>query len=168
MPKAKSPSIGSSCPEFARERLLLIATLDGFNDDEMDYRPPAPAPVSPLSVREIFLHIVDSDDRLISGAMGGKAYASPSFLCDESVATIFRIREQSPDRNGIRARLLQSWKLVEGILAWPVEALQRNYTPESAFSLLTALGHALDHAAKHRGQLNVYLELLGRTPPAED
>lgn len=167
MTRTRKEKIRSVCPALVKERALLMATLDAFRDDEMDYRPETPGTIRPLSVREIFLHVVDADHRFVDGGVHGRTFTTPEFVCDESFSHIAEIAEGQPDRGGIRRALEQSWKGVEAILDWPVEALQRKVAPDNQNSLMALLTFAFLHHAQHRGQLWTYLEILGREPPRD-
>jgi uncharacterized damage-inducible protein DinB len=167
MPRTRKDTIRAVCPALVKERALLMATLDAFRDDEMDFRPAVAGNVHTLSVREIFLHVVDADHRLVDGGVRGHAFTRPEFVCDESMSHIAEITEGQPDRAEVRRKLLQSWKGVEAILNWPIEALQRKAAPEGGDSLFTLLTFAFLHHAQHRGQLWTYLEVLGREPPRD-
>jgi len=168
MTRTRKETIRSVCPALAGERARLMATLDAFRDEEMDFRPDAPESAHPLSVREILMHIIDADHRLVDGGVRGVSFTNPEFVCDESFSRIAEVTVDQLDRAGIRAALEQSWRGVDAILDWPVEALQRKVTPESATSLFTLLSFAFMHISQHRGQLWTYLELLGRRPPRDD
>ena len=167
MTRTRKEKIRSVCPALVKERALLMATLDVFRDDEMDYRPNAPEAIRPLSVREIFMHVVDADHRFVDGGVRGRKFTTPEFVCDESLSHIAEIVVDQPDRAGIRKALEQSWKGVEAILDWPVEALQRKVAPENQNTLMALLTFAFLHNAQHRGQLWTYLEMLGREPPRD-
>jgi uncharacterized damage-inducible protein DinB len=165
MTRTRKNTIRALCPALVKEHQLLMATLDAFMDDEMDFRPEARGSTPSLTVREIFMHVVDADHRFVDGGVSGKVFTRPEFVCDESFATITRITEGQLDRAAIRQELELSWKGVEAILDWPVAALQRKISPENRNSLLTLMTFAFMHHAQHRGQLWTYLELLGRRPP---
>ncbi len=167
MPRTSKEKIRSVCPALVKERALLMATLDAFRDDEMDYYPESAGAGHPLSVREILMHIIDADHRLVDGGVRGRSFSRPEFVCDESFSRIAEITETKLDRAGIRKALEHSWKGVEAILDWPVDALQRKVAPENKISLMTLLTFAFMHHAQHRGQLWTYLEVLGREPPRD-
>jgi uncharacterized damage-inducible protein DinB len=163
--RASKATIGSVYPLLAQERKLLMATLDAFSEEEMEYRPATGNGGTPLSVREVFLHLVDADRRLVEYGIRGSQPTLPGFVCDESASQIERIAQPELDREGIRTALERAWSVIEGILDWPAQALTRKHSPKNPTNLLTILGYALVHQAQHRGQLWAYLELLGKVPP---
>jgi uncharacterized damage-inducible protein DinB len=163
--KARKPSIGAVYPLLAEERKLLMATLDAFDEDDMEFRPDADGGERSLSVREIFMHLVDADRRLVDYGLRGTRPTVPGFVCDESVSRIEEVTPPLLDRDGIRTALERSWSVIEGVLAWPAQKLTRRHSPENPVNLLTILGYALVHQAQHRGQLWTYLEMLGKVPP---
>lgn len=164
--RTRKESIGDAFPALLRERDLLLRTLDAFAEEDLAFRPPAGSGAERLDVRQIFLHVADADRRLVGEGIRGSAEVEPRFVCDESVSRIGSLGGEDLDRAGLRARLEQSWRGIDGMLRWPAEALLRRGT-EGRGTLLGLLGYALIHRAQHRGQLWAYLEMLGRDLPRD-
>ncbi|MBD3162829.1 MAG: hypothetical protein GF346_10555 [Candidatus Eisenbacteria bacterium] len=166
MRKTRRESIGDAFPALRRERDLLLKTLEAFREEDLGFHPPAPAGVEMLDVRQIFLHVADADRRLLSEGIRGRGTIDAGFVCDESVARIASLGGGDLDRSGLRTRLEEAWKGIEGMLSWPAAALLRRGI-EDRETLLGLLGFALIHRAQHRGQLWAYLEMLGRELPRD-
>ncbi|MDM7915685.1 MAG: DinB family protein [Candidatus Eisenbacteria bacterium] len=162
MKRIKGETIASVFASMIQERRLLISALDAFRDEDLDFRPVTPKPAHLLSVREIFLHLIDADRRLVENAIEGRDLHLRYSVCDESASVLMNLTREIVDREGIRKALKASWRGVERILSRPASALLQKPAPDHPTSLLTLLGFAQTHAAHHRGQLLTYLALLGR------
>lgn len=128
----------------------LIAMIDLFTIEEMDYRPFS----SSWSVREIFLHIAETEDFWIREVV----QKQPPVTSEDLTTNL-------PIKTLIKTRLMDSFELTQQLLeGLTVEDLEQLIQlPDGAhFRLYDILWHVIEHEIHHRGELSLVLGLLGK------
>ncbi len=151
----------------AQYRPYLLAALNAFPESQLDFKP---AP-EVLTARQAFLHIADVERGWIHSIVDGNPdedWVVPA----EDPADGWRTLIEPPDRATLFG-LLERWH--EPTRRWlerpPAEFARvvRHRFPdgiERSYTLHWILDHVQEHEIHHRAQLNLYLRLLGTTPPS--
>ena len=129
----------------------LFATMDKFNDADLEY---VPIPGG-WSVRELMLHIAHEEAvEMLWGLTRDLAEFPPAYPV-ENYATVSAIKELLTEVHASTERYLRS--LRDNDLERVVEA---GWGKE--YRLVLMVLHVLEHEIHHRGELSLILGLLGR------
>lgn len=128
-------------------------TIAAIPSDNLDFRP-APGM---MTVRELALHIV-----------GNYTFLNAGLLKNVWDPATFRFPGEYPTSDAIVSKLDSVYEESrEALSRVPDEAFERRVSPfgteQKTSSLLLGIA---EHEIQHRGQLQVYLRLMGVTPPA--
>lgn len=148
-------------------RPFLLHTIAAFPAADLDFKP---RPES-LTAREMLVHIAEAEYAWIAHIIDGAPYEEWVVPADDP-AQGWKLAVEAPDHAALVA-LLERWH--QPTQAWldrPVAELSRLITyrsqvdgVERQYTLQWILDNAQQHEIHHRAQLNLYLRMLGHTPP---
>lgn len=151
----------------AQYRPYLLLALDALPADRFDFKPRPDM----LTAHQTIVHIAEAEHGWIHGIVGGGPYEE--WVAEhEDPAQGWKTLRNAPDHAALRT-LLEEWHRPTQL--WfdrPASELSRviTYHPkeggERRYTLHWILDHVQEHEIHHRAQLNLYLRLLGITPPS--
>jgi uncharacterized damage-inducible protein DinB len=144
----------------------LIEAVERLPTDQFDFKPRPEM----MTARQHILHIAEAELRWVSHIVDGEP---PIDYTREAVdpAQGWVDAYDAPDHNALRFALEEAHRHTQRWFGFPVAELdrvivwQRPDGVERRFTLHWVLAHVQEHELHHRGQLCVYLRLLGITPP---
>ena len=151
----------------AQYRPYLLMAVEALPPDRFDFKP-APAM---LTAHQVIVHIAEVERWWIHHLVDGGGYED--WVVElEDPAQGWKTVCGAPDRAALLA-LLQEWhRPTQRRFAQPATELGRVITykpgegPERRATLHWILDHVQEHEIHHRAQLNIYLRLMGITPPS--
>ncbi len=132
-------------------RAGLIATIDEFEDSELDYRP---FPTS-WSARQIMLHIAQEEDGEFNFGIAQTLNDFPPEYPPE----------RYPDRESIKSVLATVHSPVKRYLVGLDQAdlgIEIVAPWGTRFRLVEMISHMIEHEVHHRGELSLILGMLGK------
>ena len=125
-----------------------------------------------LTARQIVLHIAETERWWIERIVEGDADYEDYVVALDDPALGWGTAYDAPDHAALHAVLEECHRPTQRWLDRPVGELSRVITyqpregPERRYTLHWILDHLQEHEIHHRAQLNLYLRLLGITPPS--
>lgn len=151
----------------AQYRPMLIHAVEAFPPEHLGFKPRPEM----LTAQQMILHIAEAERGWIDNIVGGgpaQEWVEPA----ADPAQGWRDTYGAPDHATLLA-LLEEWhRPTQKLFDLPASELSRvvTYKPEDGeerrYTLHWILDHVQEHEIHHRGQLNLYLRLLGITPPS--
>jgi uncharacterized damage-inducible protein DinB len=128
----------------------LLATIDKFKDDELDYNPFQGS----WPVGQIMLHIAECEDYWLHGLVRHELTPPIDYSLAEN-GNIAAIKQVLGNAHSRTMRFLESLE---------EQDLEEKYQTRhgETFSLAWIIWHVLEHEIHHRGELSLVLGLLGR------
>jgi len=151
----------------AQFRPYLLLALDALPAEHFGIKPRPDM----LTAHQTVLHIAEAEHGWMLGVVEGQAYEE-WVVEHEDPAQGWKTLYDAPDHASLRALLEKCHQPTERWLERPVSELGRviSFTPkeggERRYTLHWILDHVQEHEIHHRAQLNLYLRLLGITPPS--
>jgi uncharacterized damage-inducible protein DinB len=142
--------------------------------DSVRLLPPAKFDFKPkpemLTAAQVVLHIAEAERWWVSHIVDGEKYAD-DVVPHEDPAQGWVTLYDAPDHNALLFRLEEAHRHTQRWFGFAPAALEKRSVRTRAdgtsreFSLHWILEHVQEHEIHHRAQLNLYLRLLGITPP---
>jgi uncharacterized damage-inducible protein DinB len=151
----------------AQYRPYLLMAVDALPSDRFDWKPRPEM----LTAHQIVVHIAEAERAwMINVVEGG---SDEEWVVEhEDAAQGWKTVIDAPDHAALRA-LLETWhRPTRRWLDAPAAKLGRiiryqpKEGPERRYTLHWILDHLQEHEIHHRAQLNLYLRLMGITPPS--
>ena len=151
----------------AQYRPYLLMAVDALPADRFDFKPRPEM----LTAHQVIVHIAETERWWIHVVVeGGK---NEDWVVEqEDPAQGWKTVHDAPNHPALRA-LLDEWhRPTQRWFARPVSELGRVFPyqpkdgPERRPTLHWLLDHVQEHEIHHRAQLNLYLRLMGVTPPS--
>jgi len=154
----------------AQYRPYLLLALDALPQDRFDFKPRPEM----FTARQIILHIAENEwgfvHNIVDGEMGG---AWEHWLVEhEDPSQGWKTARDAPDHATLRGLLEESHRPTQRWFDRPAAELGRvcvwagDGGAERKATLHWILDGVQEHENYHRGQLNMYLRLMGVTPPS--
>ena len=161
-------SIGAFYPFWDTQyRPFLLHAIATFPAEHLDFKPRPEM----LTARQVILHLAEAERGWIHHILDGGAdeeWIAPAK--DPGQGWVSVVGE--PDHGGL-AVLLEKWhRPTQRWFGKPASELADVHThqypgaAERRFTVHWVLDHVQEHELHHRAQLNLYLRLLGITPPS--
>lgn len=151
----------------AQYRHYLVEALNRFPEAQLDFKPRPEL----LTARQTFVHIAEAELAWIDAVIDGnpeQEWVSPA----ADPADGWRLVIDPPDHAAIRALLERCHEPTKRLLDRSPDELSRvihrRFTDgiERTYTVHWILDHVQEHEIHHRGQLNLYLRLIGIEPPS--
>ena len=148
-------------------RPYLLDAVDLLPTAHFDFKPRPEM----LTASQVILHIAEAERWWIHHIVEQEPYEDwviPHEDRAQGWVTIY----DAPDHNALRFGLEEYHRHSQRLFGLPAKELERRVThrrengEERTYSLHWILAHVEEHELHHRAQLNMYLRLLGITPPA--
>ena len=149
-----------------RPRLLDAVRL--LPPEHFDWKP-APAM---LTARQVVLHIAEAERWWMRHVVDGEDDYVDYVIADEKAGIGWIDAYDAPDHNALLMALEDAHRHTQRWFGLPPAALAKVYTrtrgdgSKKDSTLHWILDHVQEHEIHHRGQLNLYLRMLGITPPS--
>jgi uncharacterized damage-inducible protein DinB len=166
---ADHPDTIRSCYPFwdAQYRPHLLMAVEALPREHFDFKPRAEM----LTAHQTIVHIAEAERAWMEVVVGGAA--DELWVVEhEDPAQGWKTVIDAPDHAAL-LRLLETWhRPTQRWFDHPLSELGRvvTYTPkdlpERQYTLHWILDHLQEHEIHHRAQLNLYLRILGITPPS--
>jgi uncharacterized damage-inducible protein DinB len=122
-----------------------------------------------LTARQHILHIAEAERWWVSTVVDGEASEDYVVEAADKAQGWVQVYD-APDHNALRFALEEAHRHTQRWFGFPVVELDRLITQarpdgERKLTLHWILDHVQEHELHHRAQLNMYLRLLGITPP---
>jgi uncharacterized damage-inducible protein DinB len=146
-------------------RPYLLLALDALPADRFDYKPQP----SMLTAHQTLLHIAEAEHSWMN-IVGGKK--DEEWVVELPNGEGYKTIIDAPDHAAVRALLEKSHARVQEWLDRPVAELGKVITyrahdgVERQYTIHWMLDHLQEHEIHHRAQLNMYLRMMGITPPS--
>jgi uncharacterized damage-inducible protein DinB len=141
--------------------------VEALPSDRFDFKPRPEM----LTAHQLIVHIAEAERGWLHNVVEGGKYEE-WVVEHEDPAQGWKTVYDAPDHAALLA-LLEEWhRPTQRWFAQPVAELARVITykpkdiPERRYTLHWILDHVQEHEIHHRAQLNVYLRLMGITPPS--
>ena len=151
----------------AQYRPYLLLALDALPADRFDFKPRPEM----LTAHQTIVHIAEAERAWVHNVVGGGRYEE-WVVEHEDPAQGWKTVIDAPDHAALRA-LLEEWhRPTQRWFDRPASELARvipyqpREGPERRYTLHWILDHVQEHEIHHRAQLNLYLRLMGITPPS--
>jgi uncharacterized damage-inducible protein DinB len=161
-------TVGSYYPFWdAQYRPFLLLAVEALPVERFDFKPRPDL----LTAHQLILHIAEAERGWIHHVVEGGPYEE--WVIDHpDPAQGWQTVYDAPDHAALLAVLDQWHRHTQHWFAQPAAELGRVITerragrPERRFTLHWILDHVQEHEIHHRAQLNLYLRLMGATPPS--
>ena len=148
-------------------RPYLLMAVEALPPDRFDFKPQPRM----LTARQIIVHIAEVERWWIHHLVDGGSYED--WVVElEDPAQGWKTARETPDHSALLT-LLEEWhRPTQRWFVQPIAELGRVITyqptdgPERRATLHWILDHVQEHEIHHRAQLNIYLRLMGITPPS--
>ena len=151
----------------AQYRPYLLMAVDALPPDRFDFKPRPEL----LTAHQIIVHIAEAERAWMHNVVEGGAYEEWVVEHDDPAQGWKTVRDV-PDHAALRALLAEWHRPTQRWFAQPAPELARIITyqpkegPERRYTLHWILDHVQEHEIHHRAQLNLYLRLMGISPPS--
>jgi uncharacterized damage-inducible protein DinB len=161
-------TIGAFYPFWdAQYRPFLVKAVEALPAERFDFKPRPEL----LTAHQLILHIAEAERGWILHVVEGGSYEE--WVIDHpDPAQGWQTVHHAPDHAALLAEL-ETWHAhTQRWFARPAAELGRVITeqragrPDRRFTLHWILDHVQEHEIHHRAQLNLYLRLMGITPPS--
>ncbi len=153
----------------AQYRPFLLLAVDAFPLDRLDFKPRPDM----LTARQMILHLAEAERWWISAIVDGGPYEDYVVAADDPAEGWVTVASHAAADHAALRRELETWHApTQHWLDQPPSELSRviRYQPpegaERVYTLHWILDHVQEHELHHRAQLNLYLRLMGLTPPS--
>jgi uncharacterized damage-inducible protein DinB len=151
----------------AQYRPYLLAALDALPRDRFDFKPRPEM----LTAHQLVVHVAEAERGWMHNIVAGGTYEE-WVVEHQDPARGWKTVIDASDHAALRA-LLEEWhRPTQRWFAQPASELGRVIAyqpaqgPERHYTLHWILDHVQEHELHHRAQLNLYLRLMGITPPS--
>jgi uncharacterized damage-inducible protein DinB len=151
----------------AQYRPMLLQAVEALPAKQFHFKPHPEM----LTAHQLILHIAEAERAWLHTVVEGGSDEEWVIPADDP-AQGWKTVYDAPDHAAL-LRLLEEWhKPTQSWFEKPAAELARVITyrppdrPERRFTLHWILDHVQEHEIHHRAQLNLYLRLLGVTPPS--
>ncbi len=151
----------------AQYRPYLLMAVDALPSEHFDYKPSPPM----LTAHQIIVHIAEAERAWIRSIVEGEPDEEwVSELPDASQG--WKTLIEAPDHASLHRLLEESHRSLQRWLDRPASDLgliSKRTLPDGSvrtYTLHWILDHVQEHEIHHRAQLNLYLRMLGITPPS--
>lgn len=151
----------------AQYRPYLLMAVDALPREHFDFKPSPPM----LTAHQIIVHIAEAERGWIHAVVDGEPdeeWVSQHPDVSQGWKTVLDV----PDHAALH-KLLEEWhRPTQRWLdrrSWELARISKRILPngsERQYTLHWILDHVQEHEIHHRAQLNMYLRLLGITPPS--
>jgi uncharacterized damage-inducible protein DinB len=151
----------------AQYRPYLLMAVEALPREHFDFKP-RPAM---LTAHQTIVHIAEAEHAWMDYVVEGGA-EELWVVEHEDPAQGWKTVIDAPDRAALLRLLETSHRLVQRWFDRPASELSRRITRkfssglERTYTLHWILDHVQEHEIHHRAQLNMYLRMLGITPPS--
>src|SRR5262245_24566953 len=150
----------------AQYRPYLLMAVEALPADRFDWKPRPEM----LTAHQIVVHIAEAERAWLIRVEGG---SDEEWVAEhEDPAQGWRTVIEAPDHAALRT-LLETWhRPTQRWFDRPAAELGRTIRyqpkglPERTYTLQWILDHVQEHEIHHRAQLNLYLRMMGITPPS--
>lgn len=149
----------------AQYRPYLLMAVDSLPAEHFDYKPKPEM----LTANQTIVHIAEAEHSWMN-IVDGKEYEE--WVVELPNGEGYKTTRDVPDHAAMRALLEESHRRTQQWFDRPVSELARVITyraydgVERQYKLHWILDHVQEHEIHHRAQLNMYLRMLGITPPS--
>jgi len=161
-------TIGSYYPFWdARYRPFLLQAVEALPVERFDFKPRPDL----LTAHQLILHIAEAERGWIHHVVEGGPYEEWVIDHEDPTQGWVTVYE-APDHVALLGVLEEWHRHTQHWFAQPARELGRVFTeqregrPDRRFTLHWILDHVQEHEIHHRAQLNLYLRLMGITPPS--
>jgi uncharacterized damage-inducible protein DinB len=166
---ADHPGTIRSCYPFwdAQYRPHLLLALEALPRDRFDFKPRPEM----FTAQQLIVHIAEAERGWIDHVVDGGPYVE-WVVEHEDPAQGWKTVYEAPDHAALRAMLEEWHRPTQRWFGQPAAELGRLITSRSPrgserrHTLHWILDHVQEHEIHHRAQLNLYLRLMGITPPS--
>jgi uncharacterized damage-inducible protein DinB len=151
----------------AQYRPYLLMAVDALPAEHFGFKPKPDM----LTAHQTVVHIAEAEHSWIHGVVDGHGFEE-WVVEEKDPSQGYKTLIDAPDHAALHALLEKSHRLVQAWFDRPVSELARviTFTPtegvERYYKLHWILDHVQEHEIHHRAQLNMYLRMLGITPPS--
>jgi uncharacterized damage-inducible protein DinB len=152
----------------AQYRPYLLMAVEALPREHFDFKPRAEM----LTAHQVVLHIAEAERIWIHAIVDGAGPEDEWVVEREDPAQGWRTAFDAPDHAAL-LRLLEEWhRPTQRWFDRPASELGRVVTRKVRngevwqYTLHWILDHVQEHEIHHRAQLNLYLRILGITPPS--
>jgi uncharacterized damage-inducible protein DinB len=144
----------------------LLEAVERLPAADFDFKPRPEM----LTARQVILHIAEVERWWVHHIYEGEPYEDWVVAHDDPAQGWVEVYD-APDHNALRFGLEEAHRHVQRIFGLPAKELEkivrfrRPNGEEREYSLHYILAHVEEHELHHRAQLNLYLRMLGITPP---
>lgn len=148
-------------------RPYLLDAIELLPAEHFDFKPRPEM----LTAQQVILHIAETERWWVHHIVEGEPYGdyvAPHEDRAQGWVTVY----DAPDHNALRFVLEEYHRHTQRLFGLPAKELERivSHRREDGevrqYSLHWILAHVEEHEIHHRAQLNLYLRLLGITPPS--
>ena len=151
----------------AQYRPYLLMAVEALPPDRFDFKPRPEM----LTAHQVIVHIAEAEHGWIQNIVEGGSYEE-WVVEHEDPAKGWKTVRDVPDHAALLALLAEEHRPTQRWFAQPVDELSRVIVyhppggPERRATLQWILDHVQEHEIHHRAQLNIYLRIMGITPPS--
>jgi uncharacterized damage-inducible protein DinB len=152
----------------AQYRPYLLMALDALPAEQFGFKPKEDM----LTAHQTILHIAEAELAWMEGVIEGRPIDEWVVEHEDKSQGWKTVKYQAHDHAGLRDLLEQCHRPTQAWFDRPVSELGREITfvpkdgEERRYKLHWILDHVQEHEIHHRSQLNMYLRMLGITPPS--
>jgi uncharacterized damage-inducible protein DinB len=148
-------------------RPYLLESVHALPADRFDFKPRPEM----LTASQVILHIAEAERWWVSHVVDGEPYEDDVVHQEDPTqgwATLY----DAPDHNALLFRLEEAHRHTQRWFGFPPANLSKLYTrtredgSKRDYTLHWILEHVQEHELHPRAQLNLYLRLMGITPPS--
>ena len=151
----------------AQYRPYLVDAVRALPPEHFDWKPRPEM----LTARQIVMHIAEAENYWIHHVVDGEPYEDLVLSLDDP-ADGYVTEYDAPDHNALLFLLEEAHRHTQRWFGLPASELARSISrtrmngEKQTQTLHWILDHVQEHEIHHRCQLNLYLRLLGLTPPS--
>lgn len=151
----------------AQYRPFLLQAIEALPAKHFDFKPRAEL----LTAHQLILHIAEAERGWIHHVVEGGPYEE-WVVPHQDPAQGWVAAHDAPDHAALLAVLEEWHRPTQRLLDRPATEIGRVISyrppdgPERRYTLHWILDHLQEHEIHHRAQLNLYLRLMGITPPS--
>ena len=148
-------------------RPFLLQAVEALPPERFDWKPRPEM----LTGRQAILHIAETERWWIDHVVNGRPYED-YVVAHRDPAQGWETAYDAPDHSALLAVLEEWHRPTQHWFAQPAAELERVISyrpsggPERRYTLHWILDHVQEHEIHHRAQLNLYLRMMGITPPS--
>jgi uncharacterized damage-inducible protein DinB len=145
-------------------RPYLLDAVDLLPAEHFDFKPRPDM----LTARQVILHIAEVERMWVHHVWEKQPYEDFVVAADVGWKTVY----DAPDHNAMKFVLEEYHRHTQRLFGLPASELEKKTTrtrrdgATEEYTLHWILAHTEEHEIHHRAQLNLYLRMLGITPPS--